>query len=132
MYSYTYPVGLRSRLETLWGLDLSNWWLPEEQPRLVRQIRDFVQSKPSGDKETSLYELQGIFKSLQLGEASSPESVSGISTIINERPLLARQTSARSTTAFSAASEDTHFDFDIMAAHDRNQALGESPHFEWT
>jgi hypothetical protein len=112
---------------------LSNWWLPGEQPRLVKQIREFVQSKPSGDKETSLYELKGIFQSLQLREVSSPEdSLSGNSPSTNERPLLPRQTSARSATAMSAHSDDAHFDFDMMAAHDRNQAMGESPDFDWT
>ncbi|KIW06043.1 uncharacterized protein PV09_03219 [Verruconis gallopava] len=130
---YTYPVGLRTRLETLWGLDLSNWWLPGEQPRLVKQIREFVRSEPSGDKETSLYELRGIFTALQLENASSPDSLTGTSPLISERPGIGRASSARSMAAFSSAhSDDAQFDFDMLAAHDRNQALGESPDFEWT
>lgn len=130
--SYTYPIGLRKRLEALWGLDVSHWWLPEDQPRLVKQVRDFVQSKPSDDTETNLYELKGIFTALQLGNANSPESIGGTSPTNNERPELARHASARSNTAMSAHSDDTHFDFDVMAAHDRTHALGESPNFKWT
>lgn len=132
MSRYTYPVGLRKRLEALWGLDVSHWWLPEDQPHLVKQIRDFVHSKPSDDNETNLYELKGIFKALQLGNADSPDSVGGTSPTGVERPSLARHISARSTTAMSAHSDDTHFDFDVMAAHDRTHALGRSPDFEWT
>lgn len=128
---YTYPIGLRKRLEALWGLDVSHWWLPEDQPRLVKQIRDFVQSKPNDDIEANLYELKGIFKDLQLG-GGSPGSTSETSPASLERPGLARHTSARSMTAMSAHSDDTHFDFDVMAAHDRTHALGGSPDFEWT
>jgi len=128
---YTYPIGLRTRLEALWGLDISHWWLPEEQPRLVKQIREFVQSKPSDDTETNLYELKGIFRSLQLG-GDSPSSTGDTSPTNNERPKLARHASARSMTDMSAHSDDTHFDFDVMAEHDRTHALGVSPDFEWT
>jgi hypothetical protein len=32
----------------------------------------------------------------------------------------------------SAHSDDTHFDFDVMAEHDRANALGLNPDLEWT
>ena len=112
---------------------MSHWWLPEEQPRLVKQIREFVQSKPNDDTETNLYELKGIFKNLALDTTSSPtDSTADSSPGNGERPKLARHVSARSATAMSAHSDDTHFDFDVMAAHDKTHALGEDPGFDWT
>lgn len=122
---------MRTRLEALWDLDITHWWLPEDQPRLVKQIRDFVQSKPNDDTETNLYELKGIFKALQLSGGDSPERSQPTSPKGSELPTLARRQSARSVTAMSAHSDD-QFDFDVMAEHDRANALGLTADLEWT
>jgi hypothetical protein len=92
-----------------------------------------VQSKPSDDTETNLYELTGIFKALQLGKSESPDTASAVdaSPVSSARPGFIRHISARSNTAMSAHSDEGHFDFDVMAAHDRTHALGHSPDFEW-
>ncbi|KAF2403312.1 hypothetical protein EJ06DRAFT_452721, partial [Trichodelitschia bisporula] len=74
---YSFPAMLRNRLETLWSVDLSNWWLPLDDdnvkgPRLskaIRSIRGFAIQPPRDQKGEDLTEMRGIFDSLSLSDA---------------------------------------------------------------
>jgi hypothetical protein len=79
-YSYIYPKSIRARTQAVWGEDESVWWLPDDEnvPPVIRQIRDFTAERThmqQDDKAANLREMRGIFNTLSLSDASSPESV---------------------------------------------------------
>jgi hypothetical protein len=63
---------------------MSEWWLPNEKPpSVVKQIREFIserQNIPQDTKSASVREMRGIFNTLSLSDASSPESVASPSS----------------------------------------------------
>jgi hypothetical protein len=63
---------------------MSEWWLPDEKPpSVVKQIREFInerQNIPKDTKSASVREMRGIFNTLSLSDASSPESVASPSS----------------------------------------------------
>jgi hypothetical protein len=111
-------------MEQLWGIDLSEWWLPnqEGQPPMVRHIRNFITTKPVDEKGEDLRDMKGILMALSLSDTSSPES-SQHSPAGQERPVLSRQSSSKAPSS-SVQSDDPHFDFDTMA-----HVYGDSPEF---
>ncbi|KAK5167212.1 uncharacterized protein LTR77_007943 [Saxophila tyrrhenica] len=73
---YIYPVNLRKQLSDSWGVDVSHWWLPNDEgyPDIVRAIRDFIDYRsevPKDTLEAHLREMSGIFKNLNVDEQSS-------------------------------------------------------------
>jgi hypothetical protein len=131
---YTYPATLRTRLEVLWGVDLSNWWLPNEEgcPPVIRQIRNFITSTPNDATGEDLRDLKGIFASLSLSDTSSPESTHNSPEAHDSRPSFHRQGSSNAPCIASGNSDDGRFDWDSLNAHDRAVAFSESPEFEWS
>jgi hypothetical protein len=63
---------------------MSEWWLPNEKPpSVVKQIREFIMERQNinqDTKSTSVREMRGIFNTLSLSDASSPESVASPSS----------------------------------------------------
>src|ERR1700753_4127194 len=71
-------------------VDLSSWWLPgnEGAPNVILSIRDFAAERMNilkDDKSENLREIRGIFNTLSLSDASSPESVQSPSSSSNAR-----------------------------------------------
>jgi hypothetical protein len=63
---------------------MSEWWLSDEKPpSVVKQIREFINERQNihqDTKSTSVREMRGIFNTLSLSDASSPESVASPSS----------------------------------------------------
>jgi hypothetical protein len=63
---------------------MSEWWLPDEKPPpVVTQIREFIFERQNIRQDTqsaSVREMRGIFNTLNLSDASSPESVASPSS----------------------------------------------------
>ncbi len=71
---YIYPSAFRKRMSDAWGVDVTRWWLPNDQgyPPIVRSIREFIDYRmtPAKDRHTEdLREIAGIFKSLKLDDS---------------------------------------------------------------
>jgi hypothetical protein len=130
---YTYPAALRTKFQDLWGVDLSNWWLPDEEgcPPLMRQVRKFITSTPSDEKGEDLRDLKGIFATWNLSDTSSPESSHNSPTAHDSRPLFYRQNSGKASVVAGGISDDGSVDWDSLNAHERAVAYGDSPEFEW-
>lgn len=84
MYSYVYPTAFRTRMGQFWEVDVSDWWLPNEEgrPQIIRQIREWTDvrvTSPRGTKEEDLLEMRGVFSTLSLSGSSSPESYHDLS-----------------------------------------------------
>lgn len=74
--SYVYPSTLRTRMSETWGVDVTTWWLPNDEgyPQVVRSIREFIEYRarvPADDISAHVRDMSGIFRSLEL-ESSSP------------------------------------------------------------
>jgi hypothetical protein len=106
---------------------LSSWWLPNEEgrPRLLKQVRNFLTTKPSDEKGEDLRDMKGIFSALSLSDTSSPES----SQSAQERPALSRQSSSK----LPITEEEYNSELDMLdvptSAHG---VYGDSPEFEWS
>jgi hypothetical protein len=71
-------------------VDLSSWWLPgnKDAPNVILSIRDFTAERMSihkDDKSENVREMRGIFNTLSLSDASSPESMQSPSSSSNAR-----------------------------------------------
>jgi len=85
-----FPASIRAKLEALWNVDLSTWWLPgnEGAPPVMLAIREFTAERIKNyndDKSDNIRELRGIFNTLNLSDASSPESMQSPSSSSNVR-----------------------------------------------
>lgn len=97
---------------------------------MVRQIRNFITTKPVDEKGEDLRDMKGILMALSLSDTSSPES-SQQSPAGNDRPTLSRQSSSKAPTS-NAPSDDPHFDFENMAQiYGDSPEFVSSPNFEW-
>jgi hypothetical protein len=73
---YTFTKSYRDKMSDHWGLDLTHWWLPdnEEFPRMLRTIRSLVLDRSEGppkDKVSEdLRDMRGIFFSLSLDDSA--------------------------------------------------------------
>ncbi|KAF2433590.1 hypothetical protein EJ08DRAFT_60436 [Tothia fuscella] len=122
---YTYPTTLRVRMEQLWSIDLSEWWLPnrEGQPPMLRQIRKFMTTKPIDEKGEDLRDMKGILMALSL-DTSSPE-IAQQNPGGADRPVLSRQSSSK------AQATSAHSDGLITASAFHN-THGGSPEYDWS
>ena len=74
--SYIYPPSLRQHMSEIWGIDVSHWWLPNDEgyPDAVRAIRDFIEYRQQIPKDTMdahVRDMSGIFRSLKVEEQNS-------------------------------------------------------------
>lgn len=76
--SYVYPAAYRAKMSEAWGIDVSHWWLPNDEGFLpiLQQVRSFIEYRTTPPKDRNserLRELAGIFETLRLSgwESSS-------------------------------------------------------------
>jgi hypothetical protein len=120
----------------IWGADVSDWWLPNEElrPQIIRQIREWTDvrvTSPRGAKEEDLLEMKGIFNALSLSGSSSPE---------NYHDLSQRPTTSLRRTASDPAPTGRQPELDFMSFEsgigatgiEQNPMIyGNSPEFKW-
>ncbi|KAI9710342.1 MAG: hypothetical protein M1820_002837 [Bogoriella megaspora] len=84
---YIFPSSLRRRMSQHWGVDVTDWWLPnnEGHPPILRLIREFLKDRmnamnaPKDQFSQDVRDINGIFSTLniddpdQVGDATSPE-----------------------------------------------------------
>ncbi|KAF2264017.1 hypothetical protein CC78DRAFT_580757 [Lojkania enalia] len=78
---YIYSNTLRNRMLDNWGLEHSDWWLPDDEqcPPIIRSIKDFIQERTMAPKDQTsedLREMRGIFSTLTITD-SPPSDNSG-------------------------------------------------------
>lgn len=82
MTRYIYPASLRKRMSDLWGVDVTHWWLPNDEgfPPMLRALRDFIDframsaAKEPDAKDVDVRDMAGIFKTMSL-ERDMPDHV---------------------------------------------------------
>lgn len=84
---YVYPATLRTRMSEAWDVDVTHWWLPNDEgyPPVVRAIREFIEYRarlPEDTMSAHVRDMSGIFRSLDLdnqspGSASRDEGTGG-------------------------------------------------------
>ncbi|QDS69244.1 hypothetical protein FKW77_001785 [Venturia effusa] len=132
---YTYPVTLRKKLEDLWDVDLSDWWLPNGEgcPPVIRQIRSFITSTPNDTTGEDLTAFKGIFASLSLSNTTSPARSSHTSPEAQDsKSPLQRQTTEPCFNTGTGKVFDDHYDWQSPDPHSSGAAFTESPEFEWS
>lgn len=103
MSRYIFPASIRNRLEPIWMVDLSSWWLPQKQdaPSLILSVREFTAERMAmhkDDKSENLREMRGIFNTLSLSDDSSPESMQSPSSSSNARGPSEKRSPAEDST----------------------------------
>ncbi|KAK6435275.1 hypothetical protein LTR95_008540 [Oleoguttula sp. CCFEE 5521] len=76
---YIYPKTLRVRMKELWGVDVSYWWLDNNEgfPSILRQLREFIDFR-AGEvysiqaKDTDVRDMAGIFSKMSM--VNGPET----------------------------------------------------------
>lgn len=71
---------LRRRMSEMWQEDVTSWWLPDGEgyPKIVRIIREFIESRataPTDQSSARLRDIDGIFSSMNLEEANADENM---------------------------------------------------------
>ncbi|KAF2746351.1 hypothetical protein M011DRAFT_93243 [Sporormia fimetaria CBS 119925] len=75
---YIYSNTMRNRMLEQWGLEHSDWWLPNDEdcPRIIRSIKDFIQERTTAPKDQTsedLREMKGIFSTLTISDSPPDE-----------------------------------------------------------
>ena len=135
MNSYVYPARYRMRLSHQWNVDLSDWWLPNDEgrPPIIRHIREFIADRtatPRHSKEEDVLEMKGLYNSLCLSNSASPESLQEQSKA--SPPHLRRTTS-------DPTGKQSDVDFERLGSNIPTTAsieedamiFGNSPEFAW-
>lgn len=79
---YIYPASLRKRMSDIWNVDVTHWWLPNDEgfPPMIRALRDFIDfransaAKQPDAKDVDVRDMAGIFKTMSL-ERDMPDHV---------------------------------------------------------
>ena len=75
--SYIYPPTFRQQLSGEWGIDVTEWWLPnseDTQPHVIRAIREFVAyraTRPKDEMDMRVRDMTNIFGKVEVEEVSS-------------------------------------------------------------
>lgn len=77
---YIYPDVMRNRMLEAWGLEPSDWWLPNDEgcPPIVRSIKDFIRERSTAPKDQvseDLKEMRGIFSSLNISDSPGSDNM---------------------------------------------------------
>ncbi|KAJ4371028.1 hypothetical protein N0V86_008723 [Didymella sp. IMI 355093] len=77
---YIYPVSMRNRMLEAWGLEASDWWLPNDEgcPPIIRSIKDFIRERSTAPKDQvseDLKEMRGIFSSLNISDSPGSDNM---------------------------------------------------------
>ncbi|KAF2019313.1 hypothetical protein BU24DRAFT_116978 [Aaosphaeria arxii CBS 175.79] len=83
---YIYSNTLRNRILDSWGIEHSDWWLPNDEgcPRIIRSIKDFITERmtaPRDQTSEDLREMKGIFSTLTISDSPSNSDVTSTSPI---------------------------------------------------
>ncbi|KAK8185695.1 hypothetical protein BC567DRAFT_154567 [Phyllosticta citribraziliensis] len=86
---YIYPHAFRLRMANAWQIDVSRWWLPNDEglSDIVRQIRAFTEERsgiPPDQTGKDLQNMKGLFETMELGETNSPTQMSGLDQMHTE------------------------------------------------
>ena len=84
LLSFVYPPTLRQYMSSVWGVDVSQWWLPNDEgyPTPVREVRDFIAYRakappPSPDTmEAHVQDMSGIFTKLKFHAGTDSDQFS--------------------------------------------------------
>lgn len=76
---YIYPTTFRTRMTEDWGVDVTKWWLPNDEgcPPIIRSIKDFIQERTTAPKDQTsedLRDMKGLFSSLSLADSPDRQS----------------------------------------------------------
>lgn len=74
--SYIYPLQLRKQLSDAWGVDVTEWWFPNNEgyPDILRAVREFIDYRSEVPRDTMdkhLRDMSGLFRSMHMDEQSS-------------------------------------------------------------
>lgn len=77
---YIYPESMRNRMLEQWGLEASDWWLPNDEgcPPIIRTIKDFIRERSMAPKDQvseDLKEMRGIFSSLNISDSPGSDNM---------------------------------------------------------
>jgi hypothetical protein len=77
---YIYPDAMRNRMLEAWGLEPSDWWLPNDEgcPPIIRSIKDFIRERSTAPKDQiseDLREMRGIFSSLNISDSPGSDNM---------------------------------------------------------
>ncbi|KAJ4985884.1 C6 finger domain-containing protein [Stagonosporopsis vannaccii] len=77
---YIYPDAMRNRMLESWGLEPSDWWLPNDEgcPPIIRSIKDFIRERSTAPKDQvseDLKEMRGIFSSLNISDSPGSDNM---------------------------------------------------------
>lgn len=77
---YIYPDAMRNRMLEAWGLEASDWWLPNDEgcPPIVRSIKDFIRERSTAPRDQvseDLKEMRGIFSSLNISDSPGSDNM---------------------------------------------------------
>lgn len=77
---YIYPDAMRDRMLEAWGLEPSDWWLPNDEgcPPIIRSIKDFIRERSTAPKDQvseDLKEMRGIFSSLNISDSPGSDNM---------------------------------------------------------
>lgn len=73
MSRYIYPTTFQKRMTDLWGVDVTHWWLPNDEsyPSTIRALREFVEyraTRPSDAWTTGISNMSGVFRTLGIDD----------------------------------------------------------------
>lgn len=76
--SYIYPPTLRKRMSEVWNVDVTRWWLPNDEgyPAIIRSIRDFIEYRRQNPKDSVGQDVQamsGVFRDMAVGDQNSSQ-----------------------------------------------------------
>ncbi|KXL43359.1 hypothetical protein M433DRAFT_75059 [Acidomyces richmondensis BFW] len=75
---YIYPPTLRKRMSEVWNVDVTRWWLPNDEgyPAIIRSIRDFIEYRRQNPKDSVGQDVQamsGVFRDMAVGDQNSSQ-----------------------------------------------------------
>ncbi|KZM20559.1 sequence-specific DNA binding RNA polymerase II transcription factor [Ascochyta rabiei] len=77
---YIYPDVMRNRMLEVWGLEPSDWWLPNDEgcPPIIRSIKNFIRERSTAPRDQvseDLKEMRGIFSGLNISDSPGSDSM---------------------------------------------------------
>ena len=75
-YRYVYPPALRQHMSSVWGVDVTRWWLPDNMgyPTPIREVQDFIAYRarlpPSRPPDTTDAHVQDMSRIFGFGQGS--------------------------------------------------------------
>jgi hypothetical protein len=108
---------LRNRILEQWGLEHSDWWLPNDEdcPRIIRSIKDFIHERtrePKDQTSEDLREMRGIFSTLTISESPPDENMGNTPPIDSVLVSGGVPSNLDDTLVYTGGSPDQDFEYD--------------------